>query len=284
MKTQETRLVLANMSISGATPTELIEAAAAGGFDSISLRLVAPTPAHPLVPVMGDEELLREIECCLADTGVDVLDVGGVWLHPELEVESYVPAFETAARLGAKHFLMGGNDPNEARVIDNFARFCELSRPFGLKALVEFIPYLETRTVEDAFRVVSTAAQPNGGVLIDALHLSRSGGTPEQLISLDPRWLSYCQLCDARAEPPPAEGLANEARSDRLLPGLGALPLSELLDALPTGIPIGVEAPCAEYAELSASERGRLCGVATRVFLNAYRRRTRGPPHRVGRA
>jgi sugar phosphate isomerase/epimerase len=272
------------MSISGATPTELIEAAAAGGFDSISLRLVAPTPAHPLVPVMGDEKLLRQIECCLADTGVSVLDVGGVWLHPQLEVESYVPAFETAARLGAKHFLMGGNDPSEARVIDNFARFCELSRPFGLKVLLEFIPYLQTRTVEEAVHVVSTAAQSNGGVLIDALHFSRSGGTPEQLLSLDPRWLSYCQLCDARAEPPPAEGLANEARSDRLLPGLGALPLVELLDALPTGIPIGVEAPCAEYAELSASERGRLCGVATRVFLNTYYQRARGPSHRPGRA
>jgi sugar phosphate isomerase/epimerase len=265
------------MSIVGATPIELIGAAAAGGFDSISLRLVAPTPVHSLVPVVGDEGLLRQIERRLADTGVEVLDVGGVWLHPELDVESYVPAFETAARLGAKHFLMAGNDPNEARVIDNFARFCELSRPFGLKALVEFIPYLQTRTVDDAFRVVSTAAQVNGGVLVDALHLDRSGGTPQQLLSLDPTWLSYCQLCDARAKPPPAEGLANEARSDRLLPGLGALPLTELLDALPTGIPIGIEAPCAEYAELSASERGRLCGVATRVFLNAYRQRTRGP-------
>jgi sugar phosphate isomerase/epimerase len=284
MQTQRTRLVLANMSVSGATPIELIDAAAAGGFDSISLRLVAPTPAHPLVPVMGDEELLCQIERRLANTGVEVLDVGGVWLHPDLDVDSYVPAFETAARLGAKHFLMGGNDPNEARLIDNFARFCELSRPFGLKALVEFIPYLETRTVDNAFRLVSTAAQPNGGILVDALHLSRSGGTPEQLISLDPKWLSYCQLCDARAEPPPAEGLANEARSDRLLPGLGALPLTELLDALPAGIPIGVEAPCAEYAELSACERGRLCGVATRVFLNAYRRRTRGLLHRAGRA
>jgi sugar phosphate isomerase/epimerase len=284
MRTQGSRLVLANMSVSGATPIELIEAAAAGGFDSISLRLVAPTPAHPLVPVMGDEKLLRHIECCLADTGVAVLDVGGVWLHRELEVDSYVPAFETAARLGAKHFLMGGNDPSEARVIDNFARFCELSRPFGLKVLLEFIPYLQTRTVEDAVRVVGTAAQSNGGVLIDALHFSRSGGMPEHLLSLDPRWLSYCQLCDAPAEPPLAEDLANEARSDRLLPGLGALPLNELLDALPSGIPIGVEAPCAEYAELSASERGRLCGVATRVFLNAYRRRTLGPSHSVGRA
>jgi sugar phosphate isomerase/epimerase len=127
--------------------------------------------------------------------------------------------------------------------------------------------------VADAHRVVSTAAQPNAGVLVDALHLSRSGGTPGDLRTLDPLWLSYCQICDARAEPPAVDGLRAEARTDRLYPGLGALPLTALLDALPAGVTIGVEAPCLEYAALPALERGRLCGVASRAFLNAYHQR-----------
>jgi sugar phosphate isomerase/epimerase len=266
------RVVLANMTLGDVAPIELIEAAAAGGFDSISLRIVTPSPTHFLVPVTGNETLLREIEQRLADTAVDVLDVGGIWLHPDMDVESYLPAFETAARLGARHFLMGGNDPDEARATANFSRFCELSAPFGLKGILEFIPYTQTRTLEDAYRVVSAAGQSNAGVLVDALHLSRSGGSPRHLRALDPAWLAYCQICDAQAEVPSLSELPSEARSNRLYPGLGTLPLTELLDALPAGVPIGVEAPCAEYAGLAVVERGRLCGLATRVFLHGYQK------------
>jgi sugar phosphate isomerase/epimerase len=266
-------LSLAHLTVQDADPLQLIAAAAAGGFNAIGLRIVAPMPTDRIVPVTGDEAMLRAIEQRLADTGISILDAEAVWLYPDADVASYRPAFETAQRLGAKHFLVVGNDPDEARVTANFARFCELARPYGLKAMLEFIPYCHTRTVEDAHRVVSAAAQPNAGVLVDALHLSRSGGHPDDLRVLDPAWLSYCQICDARAVIPQPEGLRNEARTDRLYPGLGNLPIAALLDALPAGLPIGVEAPCLEYAGVAVTERGRLCGVATRGFLNTYYQR-----------
>ena len=266
-------LVLANMTVPDAAPLALIDAAEAGRFDAITLRIVAPTPAHGAPPVIGNPSLIRDIRLRLADTGVRVLDVGGIWLHPAFDAAAYLPALETAAGFGAKHFLMAGTDPLEQRVVDNLARFCELARPFGLKAVLEFIPYCETRSVADAIRVVSLAAQPNAGVLVDALHLNRSGGAPEQLRRYEPKWFAYCQLCDAPATPPPPEQLPGEARGGRLYPGQGALPLIELLDALPPDIPIGVEAPCAEFAHLPAAERGRLCGEATHAFLEAYRNR-----------
>src|SRR5271155_1940387 len=105
------RLVLANMTLGDVGPLELIDAAAAGGFNSISLRIVTPSPLHFLVPITGNEPLTRSIERRLAETGVDVFDVGGIWLQPELDVDIYRPALEPAARLGAKQFLMGANDP-----------------------------------------------------------------------------------------------------------------------------------------------------------------------------
>lgn len=271
------RLSLAHLTVIDATPLELIDAAAAGGFDSIGLRIVAPMPTDRIVPVIGDEVMLRAIEARLAHTGVDVLDIEAVWLFPDAVVESYEAAFATAQRLKAQHVLVVGNDPDESRMIDNFARFCELARPHGLKAMLEFIPYCHTRTVMDAHRIVTTAAQPNAGVLIDALHLSRSGGSPDDLRTLDPAWLSYCQICDARTvRPATVDALRFEARNDRFYPGAseGTLPLDALLDALPPGVSIGVEAPCVAYAGLPAVERGRLCGVATRQFLDAHVLRT----------
>jgi len=267
-------LSLAHLTVQDADPLQLIDAAAAGGFNAIGLRIVAPMPTDRIVPVTGDEAMLRAIEARLADTGIAILDAEAVWLYPDADPAAHVPSFETAQRLGAKHFLVVGNDPDEARVTANFARFCELARPFGLKAMLEFIPYCHTRSVEDAHRVVSAAGQANAGVLVDALHLSRSGGHPDDLRLLDPAWLSYCQICDARAARPAPDGLRAEARTDRLYPGLGALPLDALLAALPPGLPIGVEAPCLEYAALPVIERGRLCGATTRGFLNTYHRRT----------
>jgi sugar phosphate isomerase/epimerase len=264
------RISLAHLTVIDAGPLELIDAAAAGGFDSVGLRIVAPMPADRIAPVIGDELLIRRIENRLRQTGIDVLDIEAIWLGADSDADSYVPAFETGARLGAKHVLVVGNDPDEARVTDNVARLCALAAPFGLKVMLEFIPYCQTGTVAAALRVVSRASQPNAGVLVDALHLSRSGGSPADIRRLDPAWLSYCQICDARPAHPPRSELRAEARAGRLYPGQGVLPLAELLDALPEGIPIGVEAPCAEYANLPPAERGRLCGAATRAFLENY--------------
>jgi sugar phosphate isomerase/epimerase len=128
-------------------------------------------------------------------------------------------------------------------------------------------------TLQAAHRLVKTDAQPNGKVLIDALHFARSGGTPAELAALDPAWLAYCQLADARGPRPASDdALKAEARGGRFLPGEGELPLARLLDALPASLPMGVEAPCAAHANLPVVERGRLAGLATHRFLEGYRR------------
>lgn len=264
---------LAHLSVIDAHPLALIDAAVAGGFDDIGLRLVSPDASDPLHPVVGDEALVRQIRQRLADAGLGVLDVESFWLAPHSRVEDFLPALDVAARLGAQHVLVVGNDPSEARVTARFARLCELAQPFGLKVMLEFIPYCRTRSIGEAHRVVGGAAQANGGVLVDALQLKRSGGTPQQVSALDPAWLAYCQLCDAHAERPAPDRLRHEARHDRLYPGQGALALVELLDALPPGIPIAIEAPHALHAALPVVERGRLCGQASRAFLDAYERR-----------
>ena len=58
-----------------------------------------------------------------------------------------------------------------------------------------------------------------------------------------------------------------EARGNRLLPGEGALPLNAVLDALPQGLTVGVEAPTRELAALPFAEAARRAGEATRLFF-----------------
>ena len=263
----KSRISLAHLTVHDADPLQLIDAALAGGFDSIGLRIVPSRPGEWHAPVAGDEAQIRRIQGRLRATGLDVLDIEVIWLGPESDPAAYAPALETGARLGAKHVLVVGDDPDEERVSGNVAALCALAAPLGITVMLEFIPFCHTNSIDAAHRVITRAAQPNAGVLIDALHLSRSGASPAVIGKLDPALFSYCQICDARAERPPPEGLRAEARGDRLYPGEGALPLAELLDALPAGTPVAVEAPCPKYASLSPAERGRLCGAATRAVI-----------------
>jgi sugar phosphate isomerase/epimerase len=81
------------------------------------------------------------------------------------------------------------------------------------------------------------------------------------------------QLCDAPREAPPLDGLAHEARNERLMPGEGGLALEDLLDALPDNVAISVEVPRSSDVGRSARERATLAGDATRAWLARYRTR-----------
>lgn len=265
------RISLAHLTIVDADPLELIDAAEAGGFDMLGLRIVAPMPTDRIVPVVGDEALVRQIEARLRDTNLRILDIEAVWLTSNTVVDSLIPVLETGQRLGASRLLTVGNDSDGARAAGNFAQLCETALPFGIKPTLELIPYCQTGTLDAALHLIAHAAHTNAGILIDALHLIRSGGTPEILRTIDPTLLDYCQICQAGSEHPTGTDLLRaEARSNRYYPSSpeGRLPLAEILAALPPDLIVGVEAPCAAYAHLPAVERGRLCGESTRAFLS----------------
>lgn len=260
-------LSLAHLTVLDAEPLELIDAAHAAGFDAIGLRIVAPPAAPPVAPVIGAAETIRSIERRLRETTLSILDVEAVWLLPETDPDDFAAIVETGARLGARFVLAVGNDPEPQRQVENFARLAESARAVGLRAMLEFIPFSRVKTLADARRLVTQAGVPAAGVLVDGLHLWRSGGDVADLVTLGDGELGYVQLCDARAEAPPAHLLRDEARADRFYPGAGALDLAGLLQALPAGLPLSVEAPSAAHAALPVMERARLCAEQTRRFL-----------------
>jgi sugar phosphate isomerase/epimerase len=264
------RLSLAHLTAIDASPLELIDAASAGGFDSIGLRIVPPTPSDSIVPVIGDGELIKRIQRRLDETGLNILDIEAVWLTADTSTDALLPVLETTARLGAHYLLVVGNDPDEPRATASLAGLAEAARPFDIKVMLEFIPYCSTNSLQAAQRLVQGAAQPNIGVLVDVLHLFRSGGSPDDVRAVDPSLLDYCQICDAASHRPATDALRAEARGGRFYPGEGELALGAVLDALPAGLPLAVEAPCARDVSLSPLERGRRCGTATRAFLDRY--------------
>lgn len=263
------RLSLAPVTINEVDPPALIEAAHEAGFASTDLRVVGAPGAVPVAPVIGNRPMIAAIAAALANTGVTLFSATGIWLVPEFNLDTALPALEVAARLGASHFLAVGNDPDEARMTANLGRLAEVAGSHRLHLALELMPYTAVNSLAKAHRMVKTAQAGNLGLLIDALHLARSGGTPAEVAVLPRNHIAYLQLCDAPAELPPGLSLRQESLGARLYPGEGALPLIALMDALPEGIVIDVETPVVANQGLSPTDRARLALSATQRFLAA---------------
>jgi sugar phosphate isomerase/epimerase len=267
------QLSLAHLTVLDTTPPELVTVAAAAGFRSIGIRLTAtPSVGVPPYDMLREGPMLRETLARLADTGVSVLDTEFLRFEPEHPVGVPDGFLEVSARLGAKHVLVMSAEPEEARTLERFGELCDRAAPYGLSVGLEFAIYTGVRTLAHAADVVVRSKRPNASVLIDALHFSRSGGVPSHIASIDPSLLRYAQLCDAGPDMPgPGDtpALIREARTGRLLPGEGVLPLAELVAALPTTVPLAIEAPCRATADLPALERAKRAFRALSALIGA---------------
>ncbi|HEY7433902.1 MAG TPA: TIM barrel protein [Methylomirabilota bacterium] len=261
MSTTPRPLSLAHLTVLDTTPPELITVADAAGFRTVGIRLTAtPSVGVPPYDVLHEGPMLRETLRRLKDTGVSVLDTEFLRFEPDHPVGIPEGFLEVSARLGAKHVLVMSAEPEEARTIERFGELCDRAAPYGLQVGLEFAVYTGVRTLADAARVLAKAKRANASVIVDALHWSRSGGLPAHVKQADPGLFRYAQICDAAADmPAPTDtpNLVREARTGRLLPGDGALPLRELVAALPGGIPLAIEAPCRDLAHLPALERAK---------------------------
>ena len=269
------QISLAHLTVLDTTPPELVTVAAAAGFRTIGIRLTAtPSVGIPPYDALHDGPLLRETERRLADTGVSVLDTEFLRFEPEHPVGIPEGFLEVSARLGARNVLVMSAEPDETRTVERFCELCDRASVYGLHVCLEFAIYTGVRTLADAAHVVARSKRQNASVLIDALHFSRSGGLPAHIATVDPSLFRYAQICDASPDMPgPGDtpALIREARTGRLLPGEGALPLVELVAALPDDLPLAIEAPCRAIADLPAVERAKRARQALSALLQAQR-------------
>jgi len=261
------RLSLCPLTIIRATHRELVEAAAAGGFDAVGLRLIAPRPGDPVHPIEGANGLgdLRKV---MSDHGVALFDIESLWLSPATEPEAIRPALEICAALGGQNLLIAGNDPEPERMAENFGAVARIAAEYGIRPCIEPTSFCLVHRLDQAKDLIRRSGAAKAGVIIDTLHMDRAGETAASLAAFDPALIAYAQICDAGSHRPASpQDLMAEARGDRLLPGEGALPLNAMLDALPEGLTIGVEAPTREFATLSFEQAARRAGDATRAFF-----------------
>ncbi|TVQ34258.1 MAG: hypothetical protein EA356_10875 [Geminicoccaceae bacterium] len=247
-------------------PPGLIDLAAAAGFDAVSLRTRPVSPgaiAYPLTePAVAVATRDR-----LAATGLQLWQVEIVTVDRHTDVRALQPFLEAGAGLGA-HALVATGDDEPGPLAEKLDALGELAAAHGMSVDLEFMRFRRLATLASALAVVRAVGRANLRVLVDTLHLARAGGAPRELVGVPAGMIGGVQLADAPAVAPPPDRLATEAREGRLLPGDGALPLSGLLRALPSSVPLSAEVPlAAAYGVLDAPTRARRIHDATRQLI-----------------
>jgi len=211
--------------------------------------------------------MVADIRQALADTGVTLGNLEVFNLNFKGSIAEFEPVLELGAELGAASATAINYGPEREDLAERFGEFHDLTKRYGLDALIEPISMSDTRTLQDAVDLIE-AANVDARIVVDFLHLVRTGGTVNDLASIDPRHIGYIQICDGPATLP-ADEWGAESTNERLYPGDGEFPLVELLRAVPKNTPLAVETPSTSRKKrgISPLDRARQVMIATRHLL-----------------
>jgi sugar phosphate isomerase/epimerase len=244
-----TPLGLAHLSALDLPPPQFIRAAAEAGFESVGLRFVAVNDVTPGYPLMSDAKMFRETKSALAETGLRVNDVEFLKFEPGTDPRSFDALIDTAAELGATKIITAPYDEDLARLADNLGQFADLTAAKGVQAVLEFFPWTVINDLASCWKLVQNSSE-HLGILVDSLHFNRSNSSIELLKSIPADRLPFAQLCDAPVqESYTFDELIYAGRDERLAPGLGEIPLQDIIEALPKATPISLEVPQLQRTE-----------------------------------
>lgn len=269
-----------NLALNGATTmkaslVEDIRAASAAGFDYLEIwasklrkflmssttsELLALFDEHKLKPYSinsieritfrdenGHAQLLKECEeLCRIASSINCPYI--------VVVPSPLPAGKTQADVFEE----------SARVLTELGGIAE---QYGVALAFEFLGQTDcsVQRLDEAHEIVKRVGLPNVGLVIDSFHFYAGGSSINSIDALDARKLFIFHINDA-------EDLPREQLEDkhRLLPGLGILPLKEIINALrrigyDRAVSIEIFRP--EYWKRDAVELARDARAATEKVL-----------------
>ncbi|MDE8654535.1 sugar phosphate isomerase/epimerase family protein [Novosphingobium album (ex Liu et al. 2023)] len=265
------KLGIENISVFGLPPVAFVDLAADLGCQHISTGLSSfPFGVHdyPAFSLRDDAVLRREMIAAMADRGVSISLGEGCTIRDGAVADDYARDLDVFAELGAQRINTVSMDPDLGRTCAQFARLAELATERGLRITTEFAPSLTIADLPTALSVLRAIGRPDFRLLIDTMHLVRSGGGPEDIAALDPELIDYVQVCDA-PRVPRFESYFEESMFERMVPGEGELGLSAVLAALPADRVFSLEVPLRSEGLAGMGPRERLgkCVEALRALL-----------------
>ena len=266
-----TRIGIENISVFGLPPLDFVNLAADLGCQCISTGLISfDFGVHNYAPfsLRDDLALRRELKAVMRDRGVTISLGEGLVIRPDLTVRDHEADLDTFCELGAEVINTVSMDPDLGRTFDELAILTEMVAARGRSTTIELVPSLTIGDLPTALAAVSHVGRPDFSLLIDTMHVIRSGSTVAEIAALDPALIGYVQLADAPLKPR-FDSYFEEAMFERMVPGNGELGLLELLTVLPADRVYSIEIPLRSEAMAGIGPHERLskCVVAARELL-----------------
>jgi sugar phosphate isomerase/epimerase len=253
-------LAIGFLSVFALPPVEFVDLAANLGCRHIS-TVVQGVPLVPLghspYSLRDDPALRRELLAAMSHRGVTITLGDGFLVLPGAEMHTYSADLDALAELGVPRINAVSLDPDLGRSFDQFAALTELAAQRGIQTVVEPVPGLTVGDLPTALAAVEHVARPDFQLLIDTMHLVRSGSGAADIAALNPDHIGYAQLNDTTLAPR-LDNYMEEAMYERLVPGDGELPLHDILAALPADIVLELEIPQRALALAGVSPADRL--------------------------
>lgn len=262
------QIALAHLTAVHLNPAELVTIAGGAGYSAVGFKILPSAPGGPEFPLMDDRAMLADTLAAMDGEGVSVNEIEIIRLGEDFDPTIYTAFLEVGAKLGARSVIVAGDDENFDRLVQSFGRLCEVVEPYGMSVDIEFMPWKAIDTGKKALALLEAAGQPNGGILVDPLHVSRSGTTIADLAAIPHSMINYYQICDASAQMPrDLEEMLYVARKERMLPGQGGIDLRGMVDVLPDDVVVSVEIPSEINRAAGDAAWVSRCLHATRAFL-----------------
>ncbi len=252
-----------------ASPLDTVHAAAAAGFKSVGLRIATRRIHEHQPPEFDFGRMTDEVKSSLDRTGIRLASVAGYHLYPDVDLTHLESMVEVSAALGADYILTMSYQPDQKKFEYLFSKYCEYAEKRGLIVALEFSRYSEVKTLTQSSELLHGLGLPNARLVIDALHLFRSGGTEKELGDAMLDDVICLQLSDALHLDADMtdEELIQEARHSRLAPGDGELPLKDLVGKFPPDLEIEYEAPISGAGNLSFEQQAMFAHQRLEEFL-----------------
>ncbi|SEB18788.1 sugar phosphate isomerase/epimerase [Variovorax sp. YR216] len=253
-----------------AAPLDVLSAAANAGFGAVGLRISGRHPGDPWPQPDAEGDGLERVRARAEALSIRISSISGYYISEKTSLSHLLANVEAAHRTGAPLILQGCFEPDLARVSKLLRGYARAAADAGVRIALEFMPMSALKTIGDAQRVIADSDARNVGLLIDSLHLARSGADVAEVRALDPRSIYLTQLCDAPAVRAPDTTLFDEAMSGRMYLGDGGLDLKGLVAALSPDAEIELETPVVADAALPAAERARRAAEKAAAFFASH--------------
>jgi sugar phosphate isomerase/epimerase len=260
-----------------------LDAAVAGGFTALSMPPhVALANADRGLPASRMKELAeaRGITISDLDGGIGFMPIA----LPTGATQRLIRRFglpreqvlDLASELGTSRICTVGLFDEGLypvdELIDGFGRLCDAAAGRGMSVTLEPMAFFGLQDFRLAAEIVGGAARPNGALLFDSWHFTRTRNGPDRTLlpALPKAGPIDVQVNDGAPEPQ-GGSVMEDSVNHRMFPGDGAFDLTGYLQAIgPAPVrSIGVEIFSAALDAMPAAEAGRRAGDALRAVAAA---------------